>query len=571
MIVHDAHPFQISIDSRYTARRRKVTMRKFIVVPALALMLAFALGNVEAQLECNLCDVPPTTWTEPPVISSQNGGFRTVMEVKFANNNLGSDTLKHRSYNGLLTGPTLRFKAGDTLSILLKNNLPVTTDRSKIFDLTNFHTHGLHVSPKCDPDNLTGPWNWCSDNVLIQIEPQTQVQLQFELPKDHPPGTHWYHPHKHGATAVQVTSGMSGALLLEGDVDEMLEQKGVPERLFVFQQIQYDKKTGTVATCFNPHNCELLSDDFGNDVDSKYTVNTSINGQLKPLIALQPGQVERWRFIHAGIKGALNVTLVPQKDGGCDAAYDDREELPLHEFAADGITMGWLAPRKIIAMFPGYRSDVLIQVNREGFYCLLDKESSDNTLDLFPGKREIRQVLAIVRVGGPRKRMVLPSSDDFKALAPYESLCDTQTKINTQQTMTFAEGWPSGSYPTNFFNVNGHMFQHDLSANPPRKLKLNNRDEWTLTTVVDSHPFHIHQNPFQVCSIEDKNQGGPAKYPDGTPVLDRPVWKDTIIVPHWQKITTRTHYKEFTGQFVLHCHILSHEDLGMMQLVEIVP
>jgi FtsP/CotA-like multicopper oxidase with cupredoxin domain len=115
------------------------------------------------------------------------------------------------------------------------------------------------------------------------------------------------------------------------------------------------------------------------------------------------------------------------------------------------------------------------------------------------------------------------------------------------------------------------MFQHDLSANTPRKLKLNNRDEWTLTTAVDSHPFHIHQNPFQVCSIEDKNQGGPATYPDGTPVLDRPVWKDTIMVPHWQKITTRTHYKEFTGQFVLHCHILSHEDLGMMQLVEIVP
>lgn len=556
-------------------------MRRFIVVPMLAFMLAFALGSAEAQPTCNLCNEPTRAWMEPQVISSSGGVLNYTLEAKFVESAFGGIMLRHRSYNGLLTGPTFRFKAGDTLNILLKNNLPVATDRSKKFNVTNLHTHGFHVSPKCDPDNLTGPWNWCSDNVLITIEPQTEVQFKFELPEDHPPGTHWYHPHHHGATAVQVTSGMSGALLLEGNVDVMLRERDISERLFVFQQIQYNRETREVSTCYDFGDCELLTDDFGSNVFDPtdpsnpltFIVNTSINGVLKPLISLRPGQIERWRFIHAGIKGALNVTLVPAKRGQCNADYNlEKEALPLNEFAADGITMGRIAKRSLVPLFPGYRSDVLVQINEPGVYCLLDYESTPGTLNLF-GKAEVRQVLAMVVVNSMRPvEMEMPTSDDFKPLAPYASLCGPETKINARQAVTFAKGWSPTGGPESFFNVNGVVFPHHVTPTTPRlKLKLNNTDEWTLMSGVDNHSFHIHQNPFEVCGIIDINTDQPARFADGTPAFDGPIWRDTLIVPLWQRITMRTHYKEFTGAFVQHCHILTHEDLGMMQLIEIEP
>ena len=540
-------------------------MRKSAAVAVLTLLLVLSFGDVEVQaITCKLCDARTSDWKTPLEISSSFGGIRATLEIDFAKHQIGDDTVNLRSYiykeKAHIPGPTFRFKAGETLSILLKNKLPVVSGDKAKFDVTNFHTHGFHISPKCQPDKAEGPWDWCSDNVLIRIDPKEEVQFKFALPKDHHPGTNWYHPHKHGATAVQVTSGMSGALIVEGDVDKMLRTKGIQERLFVFQQIEYDDN-GEVKLCQDVHNCPLLTDDF--------TRNTTINGQVKPLIKLLPGQVERWRFIHAGIKGALNIVLVKAKDEGCSAEYSDDEELLLHEFAADGITMGWVAKRRVVEMFPGYRSDVLAQVLQPGDYCLLDKETSDNTMDLFPGRRELRQVLAMVKVEGPTKAMKMPVDADFKPLAPFEPLCNNpNVKIDTKQTSVFAQGWTqSGGWET-FFNVNGVVFTSDMT---PRTLKLKHRDEWTLTSVVDSHPFHIHQNPFQVCEILNKGTNLPAAYPNKMPVLyaNRPVWRDTVIVPHWQKVIFRTHYTDFTGKFVQHCHILTHEDLGMMQLIEI--
>src|SRR5262249_914175 len=98
---------------------------------------------------------------------------------------------------------------------------------------TNLHVHGLHVSPQAP-----------QDDVLLTVEPGCRYQVDVTIPKDHPAGTGWYHPHQHGSTALQLASGMAGALIIEGDIDRVPEVKAAKERVFVFQQISYDPQTG---------------------------------------------------------------------------------------------------------------------------------------------------------------------------------------------------------------------------------------------------------------------------------------------------------------------------------------
>src|ERR1044071_2488219 len=175
---------------------------------------------------------------EPATTAAAPGGREARVELvaQHADKVIGNDKVHLRSYNGALVGPTIRARAGDTLNIHLVNRLPanpptlnnlevqaaelareltrgvpppLTTDIPHNFNTTNLHTHGLHVSPAGD-----------SDNFLIAISPGEEFFYEIKIPPDPPPGTFWYHPHVHGSTALQVSSGMEGALIIEGDIDQ---------------------------------------------------------------------------------------------------------------------------------------------------------------------------------------------------------------------------------------------------------------------------------------------------------------------------------------------------------------
>jgi FtsP/CotA-like multicopper oxidase with cupredoxin domain len=130
-----------------------------------------------------------------------------------AETNGGKDKVALRSYGGCLTGPAIDVKPGNTLRIFLQNALDVNDPTCPAneppgpacFNTINMHFHGLHVSPAGN-----------SDNVLLNIAPQTHFEYEVNIPADHPSGTFWYHPHRHGSTAIQVASGASGALIIRG-------------------------------------------------------------------------------------------------------------------------------------------------------------------------------------------------------------------------------------------------------------------------------------------------------------------------------------------------------------------
>src|SRR6185436_9749218 len=235
------------------------------------------------------------------VIEAVDGVLNTTLEVKYGDNHIATCPVHLRSYNGKLVGPTLRAKPGDKLKIIVKNMLPPNPamDHQDMsvphnFNTTNLHTHGLHVSP-----------SGISDNVLREMPPADDgsggkdYEVEVDIPPDHPAGTFWYHAHVHGATAIQVSSGMEGTLIIEGGLDQVPEIKAGEEKVFLFQQISYDTQ-GQV---------EDFNTSLGFGQWGKLHRQHTINGQLYPTFTMRPGELQRWRMIHGGVHETITVAL----------------------------------------------------------------------------------------------------------------------------------------------------------------------------------------------------------------------------------------------------------------------
>jgi FtsP/CotA-like multicopper oxidase with cupredoxin domain len=535
----------------------------------LALGLLAGAGGVRADKHDGPCAYKPididkyggAKFANPEVIRAQDGVLRTTLKIAYAEHTIADCPVSLRNYNGRLVGPTLRVKPGDTLVVALDNSLPPNAgpmpDDPNVphgFNTTNLHTHGLHVSPVGN-----------SDNVLLSVAPGERWVTEIKIPADHPPGTFWYHAHVHGSTALQVSSGMAGALIIEGGLDDVPAIAEAADKVFVFQQIAYNEK-GVIESY----------DDFGPGGWQDSHRQTLINGQLVPTITMRPGEVQRWRFIHAGIRETIQPVLKttarsPEQAtvGGytATALARLRRAAMLDEIAVDGLALGRIDSWDAVELQPGYRSDVMVRAPRVDAPTLM--VLTDGMLapsESLLGAREPERVLARVVVEGEPVDMALPTDAEVAELAPHAPITDAEL-TGQPQTVVFnidqrvcppgqscrpcAEDEPGCKTR---FMINARPF----SLDNVRELKLGTASEWTLSSLVASHPFHIHVNPFQVTRVG----------PDGN---DQIVWRDTLFVRQGaDPVKVRSRYSRYIGKFVIHCHILDHEDQGMMQVVEIV-
>lgn len=575
---------------------------------------------------------------DPPSRSAAGGLLDTSLRVRYGRNRLYNPASGRnvdvwlRSYEGMLVGPTLKVRPGDVLRVHMKNELcpnrpPSDPDNINVphgFNTTNLHTHGLHVSPSGN-----------SDNILVSIEPGQDFVNEIYVPRDHPAGTFWYHAHVHGSTAIQVSSGMTGALIIQGGMDDVV--KVASDRTFVLQQMPYrqltadpcerpapspEKNTSKSGTKHRkPHKdwSDLFGiedySDFGPGAWERGVVangwRTTINGQTWPVVEMRPGSVDRWRFIHAGVREGIELCLLPVEEAvqlvqsqqedpvwkglvqlagelaklreGTTAWNSKRREisayrrkpenresleqwpgrfrrksLPLYEIAADGLAYGRVWNRDSVELFPGYRSDVLVKLNEAGCYCLIDLEASSAVS--LREEFESPKLLSVITVRGERQEMPLPTDKELKKFIPHRPVTDKE--ITGQQKVEFNID-TSVSPP--LFQVNSQAFDPTAA---PRRLVLGKADEWILSSKLANHPFHIHVNPFEITSIQ--GPGGKELLPKDAHGKVRTLWKDTILVRSGFTYRVRSRYERYIGRFVLHCHILDHEDQGMMQLVEIV-
>ncbi len=453
---------------------------------------------------------------EPEVRRSANGVLQTSLRVAYAYRDIGGSTrLYVRSYEGGSPGPTLRMKPGETLKIRLINDLPPNRDympadlsRPHQFNNTNFHFHGAHVSP-----------SGIADNVMRSMVPGEAYDIEIEVPKDHTKGTYWYHPHHHGSADVQMASGMFGAIIVEGDFADVPEIANARERLLVLTQVVHDSRG--------------MIESFDTLFPETATRFLSVNGQRRPTIAMRPGEVQRWRLVNTGYQDDMLLEL---------------EKHDLNFIAYDGIQLGAMETMKTHLILPGQRADVLVQAGAPGTY-------EFRALPYDQGHPSPVGPLARVVVSGEPMNMKLPTSLPKPPLEPIKD-----SEITGRRKLVFSATAPeadaAGHWPEFGFFIDGKKF------NPNRidhRVKLNSIEEWTIenTHIHDDHVFHIHTNPFLVTHLNGKP-------------LATPQWRDTAIVERkGGTLTFRTRFLDYTGIFMLHCHMMNHEEMGMMQTVEV--
>jgi FtsP/CotA-like multicopper oxidase with cupredoxin domain len=572
---------------------------------------------------------------------------------------LSQDKVLLRSYHGSsidpntpFLAPTITMRPGQTVRISLANNLFETKDGKRLpaekcktpdggvnvphcFNDTNLHAHGLWVSPSGN-----------SDNVLISINPGVTFEYEYNVPSDHPAGTFWYHPHKHGSTALQVSSGMDGALIIKddraptattpGDIDVLLQDAqgaAFPDKVLMFQQVQYAcfDDAGKIQKSPNPKGqpwvCNTGQTGEIRDYEQQLSFSTSwassgrftsINGKVQPGIeGLRAGLFERWRLIHGGVREAVNFRLFPMKSGAPDwtkvpaagqaefmRKYCAGTALPMWEVALDGLTRSQVFRTSETRLQPGYRADVVVHFPTGGNYCIVDG-ASDALGSPSQAAEPIKLLgVAVVAPGAPagdpdralQKLMIDAAGrnipDQRVAAVVVRDLNNglalskfvwhptiAKEELNAPpQELAFNITADPKDPDRNLFQVNNPKLAPDESGSYvpsriDRTANIGDVQEWRLTSTAGSHPFHIHVNPFQVVSVVNKfgksvtDPGAPDFDPDYAGVIDQ--WKDTLFVKGGYNIVTRTRYQRYIGEYVLHCHILDHEDQGMMANVKI--
>jgi FtsP/CotA-like multicopper oxidase with cupredoxin domain len=475
---------------------------------------------------------------------------------------------------------------------------------------TNIHYHGMHVTPDSN-STVVG------DDVLMVIAPGDSILYSFRVPMNQSPGTHWYHPHKHGSVAIQVANGMSGAFIVEEDaagLDRFTRRHNLREHLIAFQQVD------TTLGLFQGQTAVSA-------------VTPLVNGQNFPTLYMAPGEVQRWRIVNE------NVT---RNSKTLEFRFEDRpgEEPVVVEVARDGVQFSpanlAFDNDSILLMAPGNRLDVIVQappqagihnfrvrqnpgagrrtrnpvLPRRTRASAGNPEFSDTTAFLM-----FRVVVDPARrassTGIPRSVPNLASYLGTAIQAPPPFIATNLTPARDTAVVVFTDSAGPGndSTPTQFFlgsRVAPRQRFNDTVVFVPSSARgaampmvLDSTQTWKIvnnSVNQINHPFHIHINPFQVDSVHAPYAQDPflPLYRELNAAARRgsPIWLDVLPLPtptvdgkgaiiDSAAVFITQRYASFagctdgkcgppTGHFVMHCHILGHEERGMMQVLQVV-
>jgi FtsP/CotA-like multicopper oxidase with cupredoxin domain len=370
---------------------------------------------------------------------------------------------------------------------------------------TNLHVHGLVVSPEGN-----------GDNVFVTVQPGESFDYDYRLPADHPPGVYWYHPHHHGMVADQVFGGLYGAIVVE-DLEEVPVTR---ERVLVVSDITLDdagrlQQPSTMARMMGREGDLVL-----------------VNGQARPTFTARPGERERWRIVNACAARYVRLRLDGQR---------------LELLGVD--SGGFPEPREVeeIVLATGNRADLLVTM-AEGIGTLealgVDRGGIGGMMRL-PVSGDVGP-LATLRVSGAPVS-TLPA---VPVRSRARDLRDVEVAARRRLVLGMGGGMGPGGMT---FTIDGRQFDADRVD---QAVAVGTVEEWTLANSSPmDHPVHLHVWPMQIVA-----EGGRP-----VPDIRR---QDVVNVPARGEVTVRIAFEEFGGRTVYHCHILDHEDRGMMGVVE---
>jgi suppressor of ftsI len=435
---------------------------------------------------------------EPPALYSRDGRLEVTLQAQQRIVRFDHRRVRAMAYDGSIPGPTLVICSGDHLTVHLQNEL---------HEATNLHTHGFHVSPEGN-----------SDNIFLSIAPGQAFTYEYNIPADMEPGSYWYHPHLHPTVESQIFQGLAGAIVEEGGLDRLPALRRVPQRWIVLQSTDVAGR-------------RILTPEQSTEAGNRIYVN----GVLDPTARIAPGQLQRWRIFNASADRFIVLRLPA------------RQRFTL--LAQDGHTLERAQTVSELMIAPGSRRDVLVRGPAPGRFPVRAVPFAQ-----FPGATKTStggpppdQAVLTLRSQGPRVRMAAPRG---RLSDPFDLRSMT---VDRQRTIVFGE-MEELSGKLNY-TLDGMTFD------PNRidvTMKLGSLERWTLqNTTGEWHTFHIHTNDFQVVSAAGR----------AIPYVD---YQDNVALAPHSSTVILIHPTDFTGKFVFHCHVTYHEDMGMMATVQVV-
>ncbi|MEP6981952.1 MAG: multicopper oxidase family protein, partial [Nakamurella sp.] len=406
---------------------------------------------------------------------------------------------------------TLRYNGtvpGPTLYLSAGDHLGV--DLVNILDEpTNLHTHGLQVTPQGN-----------SDNPFVMIEPGRTFHYDYRIPADHPPGTYWYHPHHHGRTADQVFGGLYGAIV----IGEPTPLQVSADRVLVISDITLDAVGVASASAMDRMQ--------GREGDL-----VLVNGQQTPHLEIAPGARERWRIVNACVSRYLRLQLTGQQ---------------LELLGVDLLDGGRAQIVDELLLAPGNRADVLVTTAAGAAVLQALPYDRGSAMGMGGGMGSRRRTPgAIIDLVGLTVAGSAPATSpvtvDRPASLDLRAISDVR-----HRALTMAMGMGMGA--TGSATIDGRAFDANRIDQTVRAGAV---EEWTISnTSPMDHPFHLHVWPMQVISV-------------GGQLAVLPTWQNVVSVPARSNAVVRIAFGPQTGTTVYHCHILDHEDNGMMGVVSV--
>ncbi len=523
------------------------------------LVTVFATVSVAqtASSALKVCAIPfsGSIVTNPPEIRNLN----ISRPVNFSVRNISAEQDCYVA-DGQMASPTLRVNTSDanpTILLNLTNKLPKTTEMAAMADTvktcaggmppqnsTNLHFHGLNVSPQCHQDEV----------VKTVIRPDETFEYKVKIPGREPPGLNWYHPHVHQQSQDQVLKGLTGVIIVEGIGKFYPQVAKLPERVFVLRDMRLLPSIPQDDTQAPAKDISL------NSVPIRYRGSGKYDEPA--IVQMVPSQGQFWRVANTAADTYFDLQV----------KYDGTPA-PLELVAMDGVpmnadpTLPKNPPPVHIILPPGGRAEFIVKgpspkVKNAEFLTLKFDTNADNDPERTLAKIQLdSRPLTDLSKKEANVDYSQVYGDRFSGLSQANYI-RTRTLYFSQKDITPTE--------TEFYiTEEGHQPKvYDMNAKMPDiTVTEGTTEDWIVENrAKEAHAFHIHQIHFLVLKSPESNEVG--------------MLRDTISVPAWDgksatypQVRLRMDFRgkgsSIAGTFVYHCHILEHEDGGMMGSIKV--
>lgn len=550
------------------------------------------LAPVHAQtVSQDICPrpAPGSIVSEPADLRSSNGILNVDLIYSSFKTADGQQRYCYQSKDGS-QAPTLRLQPGDLLVLHLTNRLTPSSPSDQITAMqpipempiskpcassgmtafsTNLHFHGMTVPPICHQDDV----------LHTAVQPgDAPYEYRFRIPADEPPGVYWYHPHVHGFTNPQVLGGASGALIVEGIERANRNLAGLPERVFVIRDQELlhpdaqPARSGFVPPVFRDAEGDILNTGTGTGKPAK---DLTINFVPVPYpdyppakVMVKPAERQLWRVLNASAITYLNIQVMvgnqPQSIGVVSL-----DGTPINE---NGMAHDRVLWTDHVFLPPAARVEFIFK----GIQKVAQARLITRSVDTGPaGENDPARPLAAIVASDDAPETPLRLAASPEPLPPSSLVWLGDVKPVETRKLYFSERPEDPNHPANsptvfMITVDGQTpAPFDPHAtHPDITVHQGDVEDWVIENRShESHAFHIHQLHFLLTKW------------DGVPV-DEPFLRDTINVPYWDgkskqypSVTLRMDFRnpDTVGTFVYHCHLLEHEDGGMMGTIRVLP